>query len=133
MGGGEAGKAENSQKITSLKLTEGEADKCVASDSDDDQYLNVFNDIKAKAEESGAKKEEVETIGKIHKDINRDFYLRYLDWLMRILHTGNASICSELQAGEFKKILKEDHKIELSESSFNIFLHLLRQYKAAKN
>jgi hypothetical protein len=73
-----------------LKLTEGEAERNVSSDSDDDKYLNVFNEVKKKpeGEEKGPEKE---IIGKLHKDINRDFYLRYLDWMMRMLFTGSDS------------------------------------------
>lgn len=130
---GDSDKLENKKKITALKMTEGPAERIVSSDSDDDQYLNVFGDKKAKADESKADSGSVEKIGMLHKDINRDFYLRYLDWLMRMLYTGERSAAEKAEKGEFDKILKEDNKIELSESSFNIYTHLLRHYRNAAN
>lgn len=88
---GDTDKLANKKKITALKMIEGEAEKCVSSDSDDDKYLNVFGDKKANVEESKIVTNTTEKISNLHKDINRDFYLRYLDWLMRMLYTGELS------------------------------------------
>jgi hypothetical protein len=86
---GDPNKAKNSQKIHTLNFISGEAEQNVSSDSDDEKYLNVF---KEKNEEQKILPEnEIEKISAIHKEINRDFYLRYLDFLMRMLYTGKTS------------------------------------------
>lgn len=130
---GDTDKLANKKKISTMKLIDGEAEKNVSSDSDDEKYLNVFGEKKVTNQESNKSMNSVEKIGALHKDINRDFYLRYLDWLMRMLYTGELTAAERASNGQFDKILKEDNKIELSESSINIYMHLLRQYKGAKN
>ena len=96
---GDSSKQENKKKITALKLTEGAAERDVSSDSDDDKYLNVFGDRKPKPDQTKSEANTVEKIGLLHKDINRDFYLRYLDWLMRMLYTGELTAQERAEKG----------------------------------
>lgn len=52
---------------------------------------------------------------------------------MRMLYTGTDSAMERAQSDKFDAILKEENKVEISESTINIYMHLLREYKNAKN
>lgn len=115
---------------TILNLQNVPSNLDVSSDTDDDEYLDIFgsNTSGSTKTSSGGSK-----ISDIHQSANNDFYLRYLDWLMRVMYTGKTNIAELVDSSDKTKVLKEFNKTELNESFFKILIHFLKKYRKASN